>query len=185
MSDCQDFDIWFKANGRAGLSAIVWIMKPVPDGVFLMANQQPVVVVLSDKGHLLATGKLYDFWQSHVAIMLGKRPLESADCPDSSYCILPLASHLEGQHHTWPKTLAFARYRRALSHLCGAGYDYIISAEEPLYPCRDGQKIHHLDGNNNIRYLLYFQINNLLSLSNVQKSEYKWHPPVNSGAPAR
>ena len=144
MSDCRDFDIWFKANGRAGLSAIVWIMTPVPDGVFLMANQQPVMVVLSDKGHLLATGKLYDFWQSHVAIMLGKRPLESADCPDSSYCILPLASHLEGQHHTRPKTLAFARYRRALSHLCGAGYDYIISAEEPLYPCRDGQKIHHL-----------------------------------------
>ena len=103
MSDCQDFDIWFKANGRAGLSAIIWIMTPVPDGGFLMANQQPVMVVRSDKGHLLATGKLSDFWQSHVAIMLGKQRLKSADCPDSSYCILPLAFHLEGQHHTRPK----------------------------------------------------------------------------------
>ncbi len=62
MSDCQDFDIWFKADGRAGLSAIIWIMTPAPDGVFLMANQQPVMVVRSDKGHLLATGKLSDFW---------------------------------------------------------------------------------------------------------------------------
>jgi len=185
MSHCQDFDIWFKANGRAGLSAIIWIMTPVPDGGFLMANQQPIMVVRSDKGHLLATGKLSDFWQSHVAIMLGKQRLKSADCPDSSYCILPLASHLEGQHHTWPKTLAFARYRRALSHLCGAGFDYIISAEEPLYPCRDGQKIHYLDGKNNIRYLFYFQINIVLSLSNVPKPEYKCHPPFNSGAPAR
>ena len=100
-----------------------------------------------------------------------------------AYCRLPLiwkASITPGQ-----KTLAFARYRRALSHLCGAGYQYIISAEEPLYPCRDGQKIHHLDGKNNIRYLLYFQKNIVLSLSNVPKLEYKWHPPFNSGAPAR
>ena len=74
-------------------------MTLVTDGVFLIANQQPVMVVRSNKGHLLTTGKLSDFWQSHVAIMLGKRRLESADCPDSSYCILPLASHLEGQHH--------------------------------------------------------------------------------------
>ena len=96
-----------------------------------------------------------------------------------AYCRLPLI---------WKASITPRQkplHRRVLSHLCGAGYDYIISAEEPLYPCRDGQKIHHLDGNNIIRYLLYFQINNLLSLSNVQKSECKWHPPVNSGAPAR
>ncbi|MGB1626120.1 MAG: hypothetical protein ACPHCL_08200, partial [Candidatus Puniceispirillaceae bacterium] len=65
--------------------------------------------------HLLATDKLSDFWQSHVTIMLGKRRLESADCPDSSYCILPRAFHLEVQHQTRPQMLAFARYRRALS----------------------------------------------------------------------
>ena len=122
MSDCRDFDIWFKANNRASLSAIIWIMTPVPEGVFLMANQQPVMVVRSDKGHLLTTHKLSDFWQSHITIMLGKRRLESADCPDSSYCILPLAPHLEVQHQTRPQMLAFARYRRALSYLCGAGY---------------------------------------------------------------
>ena len=97
-------------------------MTPVPDGVFLMANQQPVMVVCSDKGHLLTIGKLSDFWQSHVGITLGKRCLESADCPVSSYRILPLASHLEVQHQTRPQMLAFARYRRALSHLCGAAY---------------------------------------------------------------
>ena len=108
--------------------------------------------------------------------MLGKGRLESADCPDSSYCILPLASLLEGQHQTRSQMLAFARYRRALSHLCGAGFDYIISAEKPLYPCRDGQKIHYMNGQNNIRYLLYFQINNVLSLSNISKVEYRWHP---------
>ena len=102
MSDCRDFDIWFKANGRAGLSAIIWIMTPVPDGGFLMANQQPVMVVRSDKGYLLTTDKLSNFWQSHVTIMLGKRRLESADCPDSSYCILPLASHSEVQYQTRP-----------------------------------------------------------------------------------
>ena len=98
MPDCWDFNICFKANSRAGISAFIWIMTPVPDGVFLMANQQPFMVVRSDKGHLLTTGKLSDFWQSHVAVMLEKRRLESADCPDSSYCILPLASHLEVQY---------------------------------------------------------------------------------------
>ena len=97
-------------------------MTPVPDGVFLMANQQPVMVVGSDKGHLLTTGKLFDFWQSYVGITLGKRRLESADCPDSSCSILPLASHLEVLHQTRPQMLAFARYRLALSHLCGAVY---------------------------------------------------------------
>ena len=122
MSDCRDFDIWFKANSRAGLFAIIWIMTPVPDGVFLMANQQPVMVVGSDKGHLLTTGKLSDFWQSYVGITLGKRRLESADCPDSSCRILPLVSHLEVLHQTRPQMLAFARYRLALSHLCGAVY---------------------------------------------------------------
>ena len=84
MSDCRDFDIWFKANNRASLSAIIWIMTPVPEGVFLMANQQPVIVVRSDKGHLLTTDKLSDFCQSHVTIMLGKRRLQSADYMDSS-----------------------------------------------------------------------------------------------------
>ncbi len=169
--------IWRGAGaGIAGLSAIIWIMTPMPDGVFLMANQQAVMVVRSENGHLVTTGKLSDFWQSHVAIMLGKGRLESADCPDSSYCIFPLASLLEGQHQTRSQMLAFARYRRALSHLCGAGFDYIISAEKPLYPCRDGQKIHYMNGKNNIRYLFYFQINNVLSLSNMSKVEYRWHP---------
>ena len=167
------------------LSAVIWAATPVPDAVFIMANNQPIITVRSDTDKLVTAGNLSDFWQSHVAIMLGKQRLKSADCPDSSYCILPLASHLEGEHQIRPKTLAFARYRRALSHLCGAGYDYIISAEEPLYPCRDEQKIHHLDGKNNIRYLLYFQINIVLSLSNVPTPEYKWHSPFNSGAPAR
>ena len=122
MPDCRDFNIWFKANRRAGLSATIWIMTPVPDGVYLMANQQPVKVVRSDKCHLLRTGILTNFWQSYVTIMPGKGRLESTDCPDSSYCILPLASHLEVQHQTRPQMLAFARYRRALSYLCGAGY---------------------------------------------------------------
>jgi|GEM_PF-805578 len=178
--------IWRGAGaGMAGLSAIIWAMMPLPDGVFLMAGQQPVMVVRSDRGNLLITGKLSDFWQSHSAILLGQGEGVKADCPDSSYCILPLSPRSQNRQQTSRRILAFARYRRALSHLCGAGYDYIISAEKPLYPCRDGQEIHHLDTHNNIRYSIYFQSDNILYSRNISTAEYKWHPVFNSGAQAR
>ena len=94
-------------------------MTPVPEGVFFMANQ-PVMVVRSDKGHLLTTDKLSDFWQTILRLCWGSGAWK-ADCPDSyiAYCRLPLirkSSIKPGQ------MLAFARYRRALSYLCGAGY---------------------------------------------------------------
>ena len=54
------------------------------------------------------------------------------------------------------------------------GHSYIISAE-----------IYHLNGENNIRHLPYFQIKNVLSLSNMPKQNINGISAFNSGAPAR
>ena len=74
----------------------LWSLSPVPDAVLLVAGKEQVLVVRDDDGKLTATGKLSDFWQSHIHIIMGGRAQGLAICtaPDFVRWKCPAATAL-------------------------------------------------------------------------------------------
>ena len=154
MSDCRDFDIWLKANSRAGLSGTV--------RAACFCHYLQIFRLCWGSG----------LWKAQITRIV---PIV--------YCRLPLiwkASMKSGQ-----KPLPFPAIAAPLAICAGRGINILLAQKNHYIPAGTGRKHIICTEKNNIRYLLYFQINNALSLSNVPKPEYKWHPRFNSGVPAR
>ncbi|MDC1135294.1 ComEC/Rec2 family competence protein [Alphaproteobacteria bacterium] len=160
--------VW-RAAGVLSLSvtAILWLTAPQPGGVMLVSGKQLLVTVVSDNAQINTTNRLTEFWQSNIRIVLGSGEVSSVPCNDIPFCVLPLKGG---------RRLAFVRDRRALAEVCSTGFDYIISAARPYYPCRNGTPIHYQYLKRNERHLLYFEDMGLRIVSNLDRQPPPWRP---------
>jgi len=113
-----------------------------------------------DNTQISTTSALTDFWQSNIRIVLGGGVVSRVPCNNEPFCTLPLKGG---------RRLVFVRDRRALAEVCTIGFDYIISAVLPYYPCRNGPPIHYQYLRRNERHLLYFEDMRLRVVSNLDR----------------
>ncbi len=166
--------IWRLAGGLSlSVAAILWILTPQPDGVMLFSGKQLIVTVAGDNTQISTTSALTDFWQSNIRIVLGGGVVSRVPCNNEAFCTLPLKGG---------RRLAFVRDRRALAEVCTSGFDYIISAVRPYYPCRNGPPIHYQYLRRNERHLLYFEDMRLRVVSNLDRQPPPWRPSYSANA---
>ena len=150
----------------------LWSLSPVPDAVLLVAGKEQVLVVRDDDGKLTATGKLSDFWQSHIHIIMGGRAQGLAICTAPDFCTLEMPGG---------NSLAFVWNRPALGVVCRAGHSYIISAKRPYYPYHSGQTVYYQRLQRGERHLVYLAPDRAKFVSSLYRQPPKWHQPPNSG----
>jgi hypothetical protein len=142
------------------VAAILWILTPQPDGVMLFSGKQLIVTVAGDNTQISTTSALTDFWRSNIRIVLWGGVVSRVPCNNEPFCTLPLKGG---------RRLVFVRGRHALAEVCTIGFDYIISAVLPYYPCRNGPPIHYQYLRRNERHLLYFEDMRLRVVSNLDR----------------
>ena len=164
--------VWRGAGAVLALmAAVLWALTPVPDGALLVAGKEQVLVVRDKVGRLTSTGKLSDFWHRHIHSVMGGTDEALTTCAVPDFCILEMPDG--GQ-------LAFVHERQALGHVCAAGFNYIISAKQPYYPCRNGQPIYHQPLQRGERHLVYFTMDPPKFVSNQYRHVPKWHKAPNT-----
>lgn len=94
-------------------------------------------------------------------------------CDNEAFCALPLKGG---------GRLALVCDLRALAEVCSSGFDYIISAVGPYYPCRNGPTIHYSYLMRNERHLLYFKDSGLHTVSNLDRQLLSWRPSAANNA---
>lgn len=155
----------------AAIAIEVWGLTPVPDAALLIAGKEQLLVVRDDQGTLTATGKLSDFWQSHIHNVMGSRAQEFSICSEPDVCTLMVSGG---------STIAFVRKRQALGDVCQAGFTYIINAQRPYYPCRNGQPIYYQRLHRTERHLVYLAPDQPKFVTNIPRQPLKWQQLPNS-----